>query len=55
MNNQHTPDMDKIKSLLNKVNALAERGIDGEKDDARKNLKVLFEKYGIVLNEIEAN
>lgn len=55
MNNQHTPDLDKIKSLLNKVNALAERGIDGEKDAARKKLKVLLEKYGIALKEIQAN
>ena len=34
MNNQHHPDLDKIKNLLEKVQALAERGIEGEREAA---------------------
>ncbi len=55
MNNQHHPDLDKIKNLLEKVQALAERGIEGEREAAKGKLKILLEKYNITLREITKN
>ncbi len=55
MNNQHNPDLVKIKELLKKVGALAEHGIEGEKETAKRKLKILLEKYHITLNEITKN
>ena len=38
---------DKKKQLLNKLKALAERGIGGEKETAQRKLEELMRKYGI--------
>lgn len=38
---------DKQRDLLKKLQALAERGVGGEKETAEKKLKQLIEKYGI--------
>ena len=55
MNNQHNPDLEKIKELLKKVQALAERGIAGEQEAAKGKLIILLEKYNITLSEITKN
>lgn len=55
MNNQHNPDLEKIKELLKKVQALAERGIEGEKEAAKGKLKILLAKYNVSLSEIIKN
>lgn len=55
MNNQHNPDLEKIKELLKKVQALAERGIEGEKENAKEKLKILLAKYNVSLSEIIKN
>lgn len=56
MNNEYenieTPDLDKIKSLITKVSELAKRGVDGEKESAKKKLEKLLNKYGININDI---
>lgn len=39
--------MDKKKELLKKLQALAERGVGGEKETAERKLRQLMEKYGI--------
>lgn len=38
---------DKKKQLLNKLKALAERGVGGEKETAQRKLQELMEKYEI--------
>lgn len=38
---------DKKKQLLNKLKALAERGVGGEKETAQRKLKKLMKKYGV--------
>lgn len=38
---------EKKKGLLKKLQALAERGVSGEKEGAQKKLKQLMKKYGI--------
>ena len=38
---------DKQRELLKKLQALAERGVGGEKETAERKLKQLIEKYGI--------
>lgn len=38
---------DKKKQLLNKLKALAERGVGGEKETAQRKLKELMKKYGV--------
>lgn len=55
MNNQHNPDLEKIKELLKKVQVLAERGIAGEKEAAKGKLKILLAKYNVSLSEIIKN
>ncbi len=55
MNSQHNPDLDKIKELLKKVGALAERGIEGEKEAAKGKLKILLDKYHLTLSELTKN
>lgn len=54
MNSQHTPDLDKIKELVNKVEALALRGVGGEKEAAKEKLKILLKKYGLALKELQS-
>lgn len=39
--------IDKKKELLKKLQALAERGVGGEKETAERKLRQLMEKYGI--------
>lgn len=38
---------DKKKQLLNKLKALAERGVGGEKETVQRKLKELMKKYGV--------
>lgn len=38
---------DKQRELLKKLQALAERGVGGEKETAERKLKQLIKKYGI--------
>ena len=38
---------DKQRELLKKLQALAERGVGGEKEGAERKLKELIKKYGI--------
>ena len=38
---------DKKKQLLNKLKALAERGVGGEKETAQRKLKKLMKKYDV--------
>lgn len=45
----------KIKNTLIKLNALAERGIGGEKTNAKQMMKKLMSKYGISQEEIFEN
>lgn len=45
--------MDKKKELLKKLQALAERGVGGEKETAERKLKQLMKKYGIDKLEFE--
>jgi len=44
---------EKIISLGRKLLALAERGVDGEKENAQRVLKSYMEKYGLELKDIE--
>lgn len=39
--------MDKKKELLKKLQALAERGVGGEKESAERKLRELIKKYNI--------
>lgn len=43
---------DKKKELLKKLQALAERGVNGEKETAQKKLELLMEKYNIAEAEL---
>ena len=43
---------DKKKQLLNKLKALAERGVGGEKETAQRKLQELMEKYEIDENDL---
>jgi len=53
MTHEHiTPDLDRIKLLVTKVNELVKRGVDGEKQAAQKKLEKLLKKYGIDINDI---
>lgn len=45
--------MDKKKELMKKLQALAERGVGGEKETAERKLKQLMKKYGIDKLEFE--
>lgn len=38
---------EKKKELLRKLQALAQRGVGGEKEGAQKKLEELMEKYGV--------
>ena len=40
-------DLAKIKSLINKVKALSEKGVGGEKENAKIKLKELLDKYNL--------
>lgn len=42
----------KKKQLLNKLKALAERGVGGEKETAQRKLQELMEKYEIDENDL---
>lgn len=44
----------KLIELARKLNELAKRGIDGEKETAERKLAELMEKHGISLEDIEA-
>lgn len=44
---------DKQRDLLKKLQALAERGVGGEKETAERKLKQLIEKYGIEEAELD--
>jgi len=46
---------DKIIELLKKVNALAKRGVDGEKESAAQRLEYLMGKYGVTFDMLEAD
>jgi len=46
------PD-EKILSLLKKLDALAKRGIGGEKENAAERLSFLMKKYDITIDQIE--
>jgi hypothetical protein len=55
-NNENiTPDLEKIKILIGKVAELANRGIGGEKDAAKKKLEKLLKKYGLKLSDIDVD
>lgn len=43
---------DKKKQLLNKLKALAERGVAGEKETAQRKLEELMRKYGVEETQI---
>lgn len=45
--------IDKIKNKLRKLKALADRGVDGEADNAQRLLAEVAEKYGIILDEFD--
>lgn len=47
--------MDKIMELLKKLKALAEGGVDGEKDNAEQMLSSMMKKHGITLDMLEEN
>lgn len=47
--------MDKIIELLKKLKALAEGGVDGEKDNAEKLLYTMMKKHGITMDMLEEN
>ena len=44
--------MDKA-ALLKKIRALAERGVDGEKESAEETLRRLMKKYGVTEDELD--
>ena len=44
---------EKQKALIKKVQALAERGVGGEKETAEKKLNMLMKKYGIESLELD--
>lgn len=44
---------EKILSLLKKLDALAKRGVDGERENAAERLKFLMDKYQITAEQIE--
>lgn len=43
----------KLEEKLKKLLTLAERGIDGEKDNARELLEILLKKHGLTIEDIE--
>lgn len=45
--------IDKIKNKLRKLKALADRGVDGEADNAQRLLAEVAQKYGIILDELD--
>jgi len=46
---------DKIIELLKKINALAKRGVDGERENAAQRLEYLMGKYGVTFDMLEAD
>ena len=46
---------EKQKALLQKLKALAERGVGGEKEGAERKLKQLMAKYGVDQLELEGD
>ena len=44
---------EKQKALIKKIQALAERGVGGEKETAQRKLRALMEKYGIESLELD--
>lgn len=53
-NENITPDLERIKTLIGKVLELANKGIDGEKQAAKKKLEKLLSKYGLTLADIDS-
>ena len=47
MINENQSEIDRKKELMRKINALADRGVDGEKANAQALLEKLMQKYGI--------
>lgn len=47
--------MEKIIELAQKIKALAERGIDGEKLNAQQQLKRIMKKYKLTIEDIEGD
>lgn len=45
--------IEKIKNKLRKLKALADRGVDGEADNAQRLLAEVAQKYGIILDELD--
>jgi hypothetical protein len=45
----------KKQALLNKLRALAERGIGGERENAQRKLEAILQRYEISAEEFEAN
>lgn len=43
---------EKKKELLKKLQALAERGVGGEKETAERKLRQLMEKYGMRMQQM---
>lgn len=52
--NQQTPQTldQKVRSKLSKLQALAERGVGGEKDNARRMLENLLARHGMTLDDL---
>ncbi len=48
-----TSDLNRIKTIIQKVKQLADRGIDGEKEAAQRQLNKLLLKYDLTLDDIE--
>ncbi len=54
-NENITPDLEKIKTLISKVAELANRGVGGERESAKKKLEKLLKKYGLTLADINGD
>lgn len=54
-NENITPDLERIKILIGKVAELANRGVGGEKESAKKKLEKLLKKYGLTLADIDGS
>ncbi len=48
-----TVNLETIKSKLKKIAALAERGIGGEKENAKRLLETLLTKHGLTIDDIQ--
>lgn len=53
--NNITPDLDRIKTLISKVFELSKKGVGGEKIAAQKKLEKLLKKYGLTLSDINGD